>query len=66
MKQSIDIKFHYLVNSICITCIETGDGFYNNFLCDSLDEVKDYLTESVSREELVTVYDLATGEKLNL
>ena len=66
MKQSIDRKFRYLVNSICITCIETGDGFYNNFLCDSLDEVKDYLTESVSREELVTVYDLATGEKVNL
>jgi hypothetical protein len=65
MKKSIDRNFRYLVTTLCITCIETGEGFYNNFLCDSLDEVKEYLSKSVDREELVEVYDLSTGEKLN-
>ena len=66
MKMSIDKKFRYLVTTLCITCIETGDGFYNSFLCDSLDEVKDYLKKTIDHEALTDVYDLFTGEKLNL
>ena len=65
MKQGIDSRFCYLVHSLCITCIESGDGFYSSFLCDSLDEVKDYINKSVDREELVTVYDLTTGGKIH-
>lgn len=66
MKQIIDKKFRYLVHSLCITNVETGEGFCHWFLCDSLDEVKDYIHKSIDREEIVTVYDLETMEPMNL
>jgi hypothetical protein len=66
MKKHVEHNFRYLVTTLSITCIESGAGFNSSFLCDSLEEVKEYLKKNEDYEAVIDVYDLITGKKLNL
>ena len=66
MKQSIEKHFRYLVNVFWIIGIESGEGGYYNFVCDSWEDVEEYLNKKRGRgfEETVTVFDLISLKEL--
>ena len=66
MRIRIDGHFRYLITSFRASCIETGNGVVDHYLCDSMGDVRTYVNMLLDRHAEVAVYDLYTGESLNL